>query len=71
MTRTTASHAGTENLFRAENAESAERMCSRRSRAQSSSKLYVFLLDGNTLGVNRAKIGIVEETDEESFGGFL
>ena len=38
---------------------------------QAARELYVFLLDSDALGVNRAEVCIVEEIDEESFGGFL
>lgn len=39
--------------------------------AQSASKLYVLLLNSDTLRVNGAQIRVVEEVDEESFSGLL
>lgn len=39
--------------------------------AQTTSELYVFLLYGDTLGVDSAKVCVVEEVDKEGFGGFL
>ena len=33
--------------------------------------MYIFLLDGDALGVNGTEIGIVEKADKEGFGGFL
>jgi hypothetical protein len=41
------------------------------SRAQPAGKLYVLLLDSDALGMDGAQIGVVEEVDEESFGGLL
>lgn len=39
--------------------------------AQPSGKLYILLLNGDTLGVNGAEVRIVEEADEESFRSLL
>jgi hypothetical protein len=39
--------------------------------AQPAGKLYVLLLDGDALGVDGAQIRVVEEVDEEGFGGLL
>ena len=33
--------------------------------------MYILLLDSNALGVDGAQIRIVEEVDEEGFGGLL
>ena len=40
-------------------------------RAQPPRKLYIFLLDSNALGVDSAKIRVVEQADEERFGRLL
>ena len=39
--------------------------------SESSSKLYVFLHDRDTLRVKRAEICVFEQMDKESFGGLL
>lgn len=39
--------------------------------AQTTSELYVFLLYGDALGVDSAKVCVVEEVHEEGFCGFL
>lgn len=39
--------------------------------SQTTRELDVLLLYGNALGVNGAEVGVVEEVDEEGFGGFL
>ena len=39
--------------------------------ADSLGKLDILLHDSNTVSVDGAKVGVLEETDEVSFGGFL
>ena len=39
--------------------------------ADSLGKLDILLHDGDTVGVDGAKVGVLEEADEVSFGGFL
>jgi len=45
--------------------------CASPHAAYSSGQLNVFLHDCDSLGVNGAKIRVLEEMDEESFCGFL